>query len=140
LADLAVHVRTAVAGSADVRILGQGLKTVVEVVPARDGACGFSVFLQDADEITIEFGEMSVLDFHGESCDELQEACREVVDAILDGRVTEAVYLRSGAPVRALAHVEVPGRTMTVRTRHGLVPLARKARLRQYRPYVSIKS
>ncbi|WP_433126098.1 hypothetical protein ACQPWW_25770 [Micromonospora sp. CA-240977] len=132
---LAEHARTAVAESAEVRLLGQGAKTVVDVVPADEASCRFSVFLQDDDELTIEFGEMSVLDFHGESSDELREACREVVDAILGGRVTEAVYVRDGVPVRALAHIEVPDRTITVRTRQGLKPFARKARVRQYLPY-----
>ncbi|MGC4812004.1 hypothetical protein ACLQ29_15895 [Micromonospora sp. DT228] len=137
MADLADRARTAVAGSADVRLLGEGAKTVVDVVPADDASCRFSVFLQDDDEMTIEFGEISVLDFHGESPDELREACREVVDAIVDGRVTETVYVLDGVPVRALAHIEVPERTITVRTRRGLQPFARKARVRQYQPYVA---
>ncbi|NBE82076.1 hypothetical protein [Micromonospora rubida] len=135
LEDLAAHVRAAVGESANVELVGREEKSAVEVTPETSGACRFSVFRQDEDEITLEFGEMSILDFHGQAVEDLQAACREAVDAIIEGKVSESVYLKGGTLVRAVAQLRLSDRTVTVRTRRGVAPFSRKGLTRDYLPY-----
>ncbi|WP_328343910.1 hypothetical protein [Micromonospora sp. NBC_00421] len=135
LDELADHVRAQVNDETQVRVVGSGVRRAVEVAPGNAKACGFTVFPQDADELTIEFGEMSILDFVDESPEELFLACREVVDAIIAGKVSEVVYLKGVVPVRAVARLGLPDRVMTAHTLQGFSVFSRSGRTVQYEPY-----
>ncbi|NES15309.1 MULTISPECIES: hypothetical protein [Micromonospora] len=137
LRDLAIHIQAAIGDYGQVRVTGQNEKITVEVAPKVPGPCRLAAFLQDEDEITIEFGEMSILDFHGQAAEDLQDACRQAVDAIIDGKVSETVYVKKGVPVRAVAQLRLPDRSITVHTRMGVAPFSRKGVTHDYLPYVT---
>ncbi|WP_157517550.1 hypothetical protein [Micromonospora rifamycinica] len=137
LDELADHVRTRVDDETRVTTTGSGIRRRIEVTPSNKQACGFAAFFQDEDEITVAFGEMSVLDFVDDDRDEMISSCREVVDAIIAGRVSETVYLRGASPVRAVARVELPDRIVKVHTRQGMSIFARRGKTRYFEPYLT---
>ncbi|WFE62847.1 hypothetical protein [Micromonospora sp. WMMD714] len=137
LDELADHVRTRVDDETRVTTTGSGIRRRVEVTPSNKQACGFAAFFQDEDEMTIAFGEMSVFDLADDDYEEMHFSCREVVDAIIAGRVSETVFLRGASPVRAVARVELPDRIVKVHTRQGLSIFARRGKTRHFEPYLT---
>ncbi|MEU7618809.1 hypothetical protein AB0B27_22320 [Micromonospora rifamycinica] len=135
LDELATHVRTRVDGETQVRVMGSGVGRTVAVAPGKAGACGVTVLVQGEDEMSVEFGEMSILDFIDEVPEDLYLSCREIVDAIIDGRVSEVIYLKGVEPVRAMAHLELPDRVIKVHTRRGFSVLLRRGNTHHYEPY-----
>ena len=134
LAELTDEIRNRAGGSAVVETTGDDLDFEIRVRPVADGPCPFVVHLESDNEVTIEFGVLSVAHFASADRAAVAESCRSTVGDLLAGAVTESVWSRAGRPCRAEARVGTGPTAITVSTRDGLCLRAVRREV-SYSPY-----
>lgn len=137
LQDLAGEIRARVGDDGEVVARGAGLEYEIEVSPRRPGPCGFSVYLQGEDEITVQLGVFTTVDVFSRKLDEVAANCRDLVQKIIAGAVSETVWVRDGAPCRAVTRIGSGSDLVTWTTSMGLCRRAVRQPERQFEPYAS---
>ena len=131
---LTEEIRERTRDAAVVEVAGAGLDYEIRVRPVADGPCPFIVHLESDEEITIEFGALSVAHFASDDREAVADSCRSTVVDLLAGAVTESVWSRNGTPCRAEARIGTGPEAITVSTRDGLCLGARRREV-AYTPY-----
>jgi hypothetical protein len=118
---LAAEISAEVGERAQVVLTGEEQWPELTVKPVVEQACPFVVHLDSDDEVTIEFGVMSVCHFASSDREAVASSCREAVLSIIKGQVRETVWSRKGPPCRSVAYLgSGPEGALKVRTRRGL--------------------
>lgn len=134
LTELTDEIRERTGGAAVVETGGDGLDYQIRVRPVADGPCPFIVHLESDNEVTIEFGVLSVAHFASDNREAVAESCQSTVVDLLAGEVTESVWSRAGKPCRAEAQIGTGPEAITVSTRDGLCLRAQRREV-AYSPY-----
>jgi hypothetical protein len=134
LTELTDEIRDRAGGSAVVETGGDDLDYEIRVRPVADGPCPFVVHLESDNEVTIEFGVLSVAHFASDDRAAVAESCRSTVGDLLAGAVTESVWSRGDKPCRAEARIGTGPAAITVTTWDGLCLRAVRREV-EYPPY-----
>jgi hypothetical protein len=134
LTELTDEIRHRAGDAAVVETGGDDLDYQIRVRPVADGPCPFTVHLESDNEVTIEFGVLSVAHFASDDRAAVAESCRSTVGDLLAGAVTESVWSKDGRPCRAEARLGAGPAAIKVSTRDGLCLRAVRREL-DYPPY-----
>lgn len=88
------------------------------------------------DELTVEFGELSVLHIISKDPDAVIDTWRSVLSDFAAGVVSETVWMRNGKACRAKATIGVGHDAVTVKTVTSWYLGHTSQQTRQYEPYV----
>jgi hypothetical protein len=136
LVTLAGEIQSSIGDEGLVDTRGEGLDFEIEVKPNRSGPCGFILYLQGADEITVQLGVLTTVDVFSRNLEHVMAGCRDLVHKLVSGAVSETVWTRDGTPCRAVAHLGVGRDAVTWTTSRGRCRHAVKQSERRYEPYV----
>lgn len=99
--------------------------SIVELAPSDPACAGVRIYIADGDDsVHVEFGRDSVLEIPTEGKwrplgqPSVIEEVKTLCDAVLQGRITETLWLKNGDVVRSNTSIEIETKKVKLTARH----------------------